>query len=71
MRAELHSVQINPETLQNAAGKACALLKILSNPDRLLLLCQLSHGEYAVAELEALAVMKTLYALYCDDKGEP
>lgn len=109
MSTVLPEEQIDLEALQNAAGKACALLKILSNPDRLLLLCQMSQGEYAVAELEALtgirqptlsqqltvlrqeelvatrregkqifyrfdsmealAVMKTLYELYCSDKG--
>lgn len=101
--------QINFEALQNAAGQACSLLKILANPDRLLLLCQMSQGEYAVAELEALTgirqptlsqqltvlrqeqlvatrregkqifyridsmealtVMKTLYALYCGNQA--
>lgn len=40
--------------LQAAAGQASALLKVLSHPDRLLLLCQLSQGEYCVSELEAL-----------------
>lgn len=107
----LPEAPINLDTLQYAAGKACALLKILANPDRLLLLCQMSQGEYAVAELEALtgvrqptlsqqltvlrqeklvatrrdgkqifyridsmealAVMKTLYELYCNNRGEP
>ena len=37
--------------LQVAAGQACNLLKVLSNPDRLLLLCQMAHGEFAVAAL--------------------
>jgi DNA-binding transcriptional ArsR family regulator len=109
MRTVLSEEQIDLEALQNAAEKACSLLKILANPDRLLLLCQVSQGEYAVAELEALtgirqptlsqqltvlrqeqlvatrregkqifyridstealAVMKTLYELYCGDKG--
>ncbi|HBD32480.1 MAG TPA: transcriptional regulator, partial [Cupriavidus sp.] len=32
---------------------ACALLKVLANPDRLLLMCQLSQGELSVGELEA------------------
>lgn len=40
--------------LQKAAGEACALLKILANPDRLMLLCQMTQGEYSVAELEAV-----------------
>ncbi|MDM5176554.1 metalloregulator ArsR/SmtB family transcription factor [Massilia sp. CCM 8695] len=36
------------------ADKACALLKVLVNRDRLLLLCQLSHHERNVGELEQL-----------------
>jgi ArsR family transcriptional regulator len=40
--------------LQTAAGVACNLLKVLSNPDRLLLLCQMTQGEYPVSELEVL-----------------
>jgi DNA-binding transcriptional ArsR family regulator len=39
-------------TMQSAADKACALLKVLANPDRLLLMCQLSQGERSVGELE-------------------
>ncbi len=39
--------------LQAAAGQASALLKTLSNPDRLLLLCQLTQGESNVGDLEA------------------
>ncbi|VVN79837.1 ArsR/SmtB family transcription factor [Pseudomonas fluorescens] len=35
----------------DAAGK---LIKALANPDRLLLLCQLSKGELNVSDLEAL-----------------
>jgi DNA-binding transcriptional ArsR family regulator len=38
-------------TNANAAGQ---LLKTLANPDRLLLLCQLSQGERNVSELETL-----------------
>ncbi len=40
--------------MRKAADEASALLGILSNEDRLLLLCQLSQGEQCVAELEAL-----------------
>ena len=40
--------------LRQSADAACRLLKTLSNPDRLLLLCQLSQGEKRVGELEAL-----------------
>jgi ArsR family transcriptional regulator len=44
---------LNLQQMQAAAAKACALLKALGNPDRLLLLCQLTQGEYCVSELEA------------------
>lgn len=38
--------------MQVAAGQAASLLKALSHPDRLILLCQLSQGEFCVGELE-------------------
>jgi len=41
------------EQMQAAALEACGLLKVLSNPDRLLVLCYLSQGEANVGELEA------------------
>ena len=96
---------IDLQAMRGAAERARALLKVLSNPDRMLLLCKLSEGEHAVGALEAalgitqptlsqqlavlrdeglvqtrregkqihytitspeaLAVMRTLYALYC------
>lgn len=46
--------QLDLQGMQAAAAKACALLKVLSNPDRLMLLCQLTQGEYCVSELETL-----------------
>ncbi|MDK6079549.1 ArsR/SmtB family transcription factor [Massilia varians] len=46
--------QLDLQQMRRAAAQACALLKVLGNPDRLLLLCQLSQGEYAVGELESL-----------------
>lgn len=46
--------QIDLGRLHAAAGQACELLKVLSNPDRLLLLCQMTQGEFAVGELEAM-----------------
>ena len=91
--------------MRAAAERARALLKVLANPDRMLLLCKLAEGERSVGELEtalgivqptlsqqlgvlrdegmvqtrregkqvfytiaspeALAVMRTLYDLYC------
>ena len=79
------------QTLRANADAAGQLLKALGNPDRLLLLCQLSQGERSVGELEqllgiqqptlsrregkqivyridspeALAVINTLYELFC------
>ncbi|WP_424108397.1 ArsR/SmtB family transcription factor [Psychrobacter coccoides] len=40
--------------MQQASMQASQLLKSLSHPDRLLLLCQLTQGEYCVGELEDL-----------------
>ena len=40
--------------MQTAASEACGLMKVLSNPDRLMILCQLSQGEQRVGELESL-----------------
>jgi DNA-binding transcriptional ArsR family regulator len=45
---------LNPEFLQKAASQACGLLRVLANPDRLLLLCQMCQGEYCVSDLEEL-----------------
>lgn len=38
-----------------AATRASALLKTLGNVDRLMLLCQLSQGEFCVSELAAMS----------------
>nr|WP_317199154.1 metalloregulator ArsR/SmtB family transcription factor [uncultured Psychrobacter sp.] len=40
--------------MQAASLQASKLLKSLSHPDRLLLLCQLTQGEYCVGDLEQL-----------------
>jgi len=44
---------IELESMHQAAEDACRLMKALANPDRLLLLCQLSQGEMSVGQLEA------------------
>lgn len=44
---------LDVQTLRHAAGEAVAALKALGNPERLLLLCQMSQGEISVADLEA------------------
>ena len=38
--------------MQAAAQNACKLMKVLANPDRLMILCQLTLGERRVGELE-------------------
>jgi DNA-binding transcriptional ArsR family regulator len=42
------------ESMRAAALLATSVLRTLANPDRLLLLCQLSQGERSVGELENL-----------------
>ena len=46
--------KVDMERMRAAAGAATAALRALANEDRLLLLCQLSQGEYSVGELENL-----------------
>ena len=41
------------QTMQSNAARACRLMKALSNPDRLMVLCRLSQGELSVGEIEA------------------
>jgi DNA-binding transcriptional ArsR family regulator len=41
------------DRMRDSAQHACQLLKLLSNADRLMLICQLSQGEQCVGELEA------------------
>lgn len=40
--------------LRAGMSSSCSLLKALANEDRLLILCQLSQGEWTVGELETL-----------------
>lgn len=49
-----HPAQFDPVAMRVAASQACTLLKVLANPDRLLLLCQLTQGPLCVSELESI-----------------
>ena len=40
------------QDMRRAAGRATAALRVLANPDRLLLLCHIAQGEHCVSELE-------------------
>lgn len=40
------------QDMHAAAGRACELMKVLANRDRLLICCQLSQQEMCVSELE-------------------
>lgn len=50
----MNTADLELKEMQLAAGKACRLMKTLANPDRLMLLCQLSQGEKRVGELEEI-----------------
>ena len=50
----MNNATLDLSEMQAAAGKACRLMKVLANADRLLILCQLSQGEKRVGELEEL-----------------
>jgi len=50
----LTTVALDLAQMQEAATQACQLMKTLGNPDRLLILCQLSRGEMRVGEIETL-----------------
>jgi len=50
----MDTTTLDLEKMKTSAGHACRLMKVLSNPDRLLLLCQLSQGEKRVGELEEI-----------------
>jgi len=38
--------------MQDSAEDACKLMKVLSNSDRMMLLCEIGQGEKCVSELE-------------------
>lgn len=45
---------LNFKQLRSSADKASALMRVMANSDRLMLLCQLSQGEKSVGELEEI-----------------
>ncbi|MDO9317049.1 MAG: metalloregulator ArsR/SmtB family transcription factor [Gammaproteobacteria bacterium] len=50
----MQATALDLEDMQSAAGQACRLMKVLANPDRLMILCQLSKGEMRVGEIEEI-----------------
>jgi DNA-binding transcriptional ArsR family regulator len=50
----MQAVTLDLEKMKTSAALACRLMKVMSNPDRLMLLCQLSKGEKRVGELEEM-----------------
>ena len=52
LKANGHEIDFT--RLRLAASEASGLLRLLANEDRLMLLCQLTHGEKNVSTLEAL-----------------
>ena len=52
-------VSLELEQMHSAAEQACKLMKVLSHPGRVMILCQLSKGELRVGELEeALGIVQ-------------
>ena len=54
------------QAMRAHAGEAVAMLKLLGNEDRLLLLCQLSQQ---LADNRALQLMQAVHQLFCQ-QGE-
>jgi DNA-binding transcriptional ArsR family regulator len=52
-------MKVEPDIMHKAAGQAGELLKSLSNPHRLMILCQLLEGERSVGELAAFLELRS------------
>ena len=50
----MNIASVELEQMHEAAGRACKLMRVLANPDRLMILCQLSRGEMRVGDIESL-----------------
>jgi DNA-binding transcriptional ArsR family regulator len=54
-------MNFHPRNLKASANEACALLKALANPHRLMIVCSLIDGEQSVGALaQTLGVRETL-----------
>ena len=47
-------MRLDLDRLQESATHAATLLKVMANPNRLIILCQLAEGEKSVGELESV-----------------
>jgi len=50
----ISKTKISLKKMASSADVACKLMKVLSNKDRMLLLCEISQGERCVYELEEI-----------------
>ena len=50
----MKTASLELEQMHSAADQACQLMKVLSNPDRLMILCQLTKGELCVGKIEEI-----------------
>lgn len=48
----MKTLALDLESMHAGAERACGLMKVLANPDRLMILCRLALGEMRVGELE-------------------
>jgi len=53
MRSEMAITKSELKKMQASADEACKLMKVLSNSDRMMLLCEIGQGEKCVGELES------------------
>jgi ArsR family transcriptional regulator len=58
MKMNVNEIVLDFDVLRTNALQASNFLKVLANPDRLMLLCQLSQGEKCVGDLEKLVGIK-------------
>jgi DNA-binding transcriptional ArsR family regulator len=48
------STRLDLEQMHQSAVQACQLMKVLANPDRLMILCQLAQSELRVGQIEEM-----------------